>query len=958
MSYRLESDIDELVTLGILRHALTSEGSLAQTLARIKEAGIPTEQLNTVAGMDLDREDGILRNKVDEALVGVDPGTNENGQRFIALVEGLDEYRASSDEVRITAAALRDGYGEMISALDDWFDDLLDRAAATAAGQSELAAALRSIQAFAAYIDLLNAALDEPALLLDYVNSFEDALADRNLQVADSLLTQDAAIERLRRSLPPESLEALEAALALPASEAYQANRGSVLVGTGLVIDNEGEVDFSSWGGLSSLAGPMVDRFESLQVLIDPVAEEVTAATAEARADAQEGILQSFLIIAMITLATLILVLLTVRSVGSPLSRLEDRARRMGSGEVHLEPLGPRGPREVAVVAESFDRVMRHLTIVDAQAAALAENDLDRPVLAETLPGPLGRSMRKSVDNLSSTNARLRESEGRANSVIDTAPDAIFILGQGGIIERVNDSAASLVGVDAEDLLGRPLMGTWLEVDDLDDPEVHELQRTEGTVETSAGLAIPVMVSASTNPDSTDERTTVILRDISGRKRLENELAHQAHHDSLTGLPNRAYALQTLGRALSHARRSALDVAVLFVDLDRFKAVNDTFGHRAGDWVLQTLAGRLQSTLRSSEIIARLGGDEFLVVATGLDNPAAAVEIGRRLEEQLTVPIDLDGGNVITMEGSIGISYSPCGIGEPDDLIRNADTAAYQAKASRTERIQLFDTELSQWLEERKSIELSVRTAIDEGQLDFHYQPIVDAETGQLVMFEALARWHHPDRGMLGPDQFLPIIEESHMVIEMGRWAIERACTTLAAWADVDAAISINVSGRHLLDGDVAGDLAEALERTGARADRVVIELTERQILDHLRAVAPRLEAVRAMGVRIALDDFGSGYSALSSLRLLPIDLVKIDRRFVAGIAPENDQAHMLEFFTQFATTLDIEVVGVGVETPDQISLLSQLGCTFVQGFEIARPLTATAARAWMDDRLRRTISA
>ena len=696
----------------------------------------------------------------------------------------------------------------------------------------------------------------------------------------------------------------------------------------------------------AALAGPMVQRLDALQALMDPLAEDVIAAllTAENVADATTR--QSIGLIVLITSATLGLVVLTVRSVSLPLARLEDRARRMGSGEVHLDPLGRRGPREVAVVADSFDKVMRHLTTVDAQAAALADNDLDRPVLAESLPGPLGRSIRRSVDNLAQTTAQLRSSEEQANALIDTAPDAIFIVRSSGAIERVNDSAADLIGLPPDDLVDRPLLGTWLEVDGLDEPRLHDLDQAEGALETSEGLTRPVMVSASTDLDAADGLTTVILRDISDRKELENELAHRAHHDSLTRLPNRAYALETLDRALSEARRTARDVAVLFVDLDRFKAVNDTFGHRVGDQVLCTLADRFQGTLRASEVIARLGGDEFLVVATGLTDPAAAIEIASRLQEELHTPVVV-GDNPIAMQGSIGISYAPCGAGEPDELVSNADLAAYQAKASGKAAIQVFDDELAAWMTERKSVERSLRVAMHEGEMEFHHQPIVRMDTGRPVILEALARWNHHERGILGPDQFLPIIEESHLVIDMGRWAIEEACRSLQDWPDLDVSIAVNVSGRHVIDGDLAGDLAQALERTGASADRLIVELTERHLLDHLEMAAHRLDAVSDLGIRIALDDFGTGPSSLTCLRRLPVDLVKVDRSFVAGLFPGSTQVRILEFVQDLAATLEIEVVAEGVETAAQIQLLDELGCTMVQGFHVARPMPAGEVRQW-----------
>ena len=518
---------------------------------------------------------------------------------------------------------------------------------------------------------------------------------------------------------------------------------------------------------------------------------------------------------------------------------------------------------------------------------------------------------------------------------------------ESGAIDRVNDSAAALIGLSPEDLVDRPLLGTWLEVDDLDGPRLHDLDRAEGALETSEGLMRPVMVSASTDLESADGLTTVILRDISDRKELENELAHRAHHDSLTRLPNRAYALETLDRALSEARRSARDVAVLFVDLDRFKAVNDTFGHHVGDEVLRKLAGRFQGTLRASEVIARLGGDEFLVVATGLTDPGAAIEIATRLQEGLQTPIVVDD-NPIAMEGSIGISYAPCGAGEPDDLVSNADLAAYQAKAGGNAAIQVFDDELAGWMAERKSAERSLRIAMHQGEMEFHHQPIVRMDTGRPVILEALARWDHKERGLLGPDQFLPIIEETHLVVDMGRWAIDEACRTLRDWADLDVSIAVNVSGRHVIDGDLAGDLTNALERTGASAERIIVELTERHLLDHLEMAAHRLDAVSDLGVRIALDDFGTGPSSLACLRRLPVDQVKVDRSFVAGLFPGSTQARILGFVQDLAATLGIEVVAEGVETAAQIQLLDELGCAMVQGFHVARPMPAAEVRDWL----------
>ncbi len=710
----LESDIEQLVDLGRLRHDLGVERALANTFARLRPTGMPPVALSAAVGMDLEAVEVEAHGRIDRLLGGLMvPVDDTLGREFMTLTGGLSELRSDAD---LTASDLRGSYDEIIVVLDEWVDQRVEGATQLATGHQELAGALAAIHPFGAYIDLLAAATDEINLLPDYLSYLDDPRPDRNLRLAEVILAQDAALDVLRTSLPGDSLALLEGLLNEPINRRYEANRDLMLHGSGLMID----ADPTGEGGLDSpltqaaLAGPMVQRLDALQSLMDPLAEDAIAALLAGENVADSRTRQSIGLIVLITSATLGLVVLTVRSVSLPLARLEDRARRMGSGEVHLDPLGRRGPREVAVVADSFDKVMRHLTTVDAQAAALADNDLDRPVLAASLPGPLGRSIRRSVDNLAQTTAQLRSSEEQANALIDTAPDAIFIVRSSGVIERVNDSAADLIGLPPEDLVDRPLLGTWLDVDGLDEPRLHDLDQAEGALETSEGLIRPVMVSASTDLDVADGLTTVILRDISDRKELENELAHRAHHDSLTRLPNRAYALETLDRALSEARRTARDVAVLFVDLDRFKAVNDTFGHRVGDQVLCTLADRFQGTLRASEVIARLGGDEFLVVATGLTDPAAAIEIASRLQEVLHTPVVV-GDNPIAMQGSIGISYAPCGAGEPDELVSNADLAAYQAKAHGKAAIQVFDDELAAWMTERKSVERSLRIAMHEG---------------------------------------------------------------------------------------------------------------------------------------------------------------------------------------------------------------------------------------------------
>ncbi|MFA9563436.1 MAG: PAS domain S-box protein [Acidimicrobiales bacterium] len=553
VSHELETDISQLVGLGQLRHHLGAERALTNTFARLRSVGMPPAALSASVGMDLEEIEDDARRGVDEIVSDLEVSPDdERGQAFLSLSTGLAALRSEAEDGDLTATDLRAAYDRLISVLDDWVDQRVDEAAQRATGYRELAGALQAIVPFEAYIQLLAAATNEINLLPDYLSYLDDPRADRNLLLAESILAQDEALDVLRTTLPGDSLALLEGLLNEPINLRYEANRTLLLEGSGLVIEAEptGQAPLDSPLTQAALAGPMVQRLDHLVALMEVLAENAVDALIAAEAGADRETRQSIALIVLIATATFTLVVMTVRSVSRPLARLEDRARRMGSGEVHLDPLGRAGPREVATVAESFDKVMQHLTIVDAQAAALADNDLERPVLHASLPGPLGRSIRRSVDNLARTTERLRSSEEQANTLIDTAPDAIFILRSTGTIVRVNNSAADLIGLPADDLVDRPLLGTWLEVDDLDVHRIKALDQAEGTLETEEGLIRPVMVSASTEVDAVDGLTTVILRDISDRKDLENELAHRAHHDSLTRLPNRAYALETLDRAL------------------------------------------------------------------------------------------------------------------------------------------------------------------------------------------------------------------------------------------------------------------------------------------------------------------------------------------------------------------------------------------------------------------------
>ncbi len=437
--------------------------------------------------------------------------------------------------------------------------------------------------------------------------------------------------------------------------------------------------------------------------------------------------------------------------------------------------------------------------------------------------------------------------------------------------------------------------------------------------------------------------------DITERKLAEEQLLQGSFHDAITGLPNRALFLDRLEQALGRAARSQdYRCAVLFLDLDRFQAINESLGHALGDKLLAEVGRRLRENLQPGDTLARLGGDEFAILLEELPDAGAAVRIAKRLGKALEVPIEMDGRQVF-VTASTGIAWSGTGYLKPEDMLRDADTAVYRAKRLGRGRHEVFDAATHARALQQIELETDLRFAMERGELRLHYQPIVRLQDGLLCGFEALVRWQHPRRGLLAPAEFIPLAEENGLVVPIGRWVLREACQQMAEWRrrfpDLDMlAAAINLSGQQFAQEGLLHEIETALEETGLPPSALKIEITESQIVASPDATAKILEQIRAMGVQVSIDDFGTGYSSLSYLHRLPVRCVKIDRSFVTGLPTDQSSDGIVRAILALARTLGLQVVAEGVETTAQRDHLRSLGCDFAQGFLYSRPVPPARA--------------
>jgi diguanylate cyclase (GGDEF)-like protein len=533
---------------------------------------------------------------------------------------------------------------------------------------------------------------------------------------------------------------------------------------------------------------------------------------------------------------------------------------------------------------------------------------------------------------------------------MDNVADGLLTFDQQGNIDSCNPAAERIFGLPAAAIAGQRM--TRL----LPDIGIQAGLHREVDATRPDGTPVSLDVAITAIPQADPPRLIAVVRDISERKAFEEQLRHMAFHDHLTGLPNRALFMDRVEHALGRANSEGWSVAVLFVDLDNFKVVNDSLGHAAGDRLLHALSSRLRACLDPRATLARLGGDEFTILLEDVGTLGDAQEVAQRVREALRRPVGIAERDVF-VTASIGIAISTPGKDTPGDLVRNADVAMYRAKATGRGGCVVFDRALDALAVGRLELETDLRAALDRGELEVHYQPIVHLPTGRIRDMEALVRWRHPRHGLIPPDRFIPLAEETGLIIPIGMWVLKTACRQLRAWrtrfgTDADLRVSVNLSARQFQHPALLDDVGRVLQESGVEPSRVMLEITESLAMRDAAAAADILADLKQLGLRLAIDDFGTGYSSLSYLHSFPIDVLKIDRSFISRLRSERQDVAIVQAVIALARGLQMEVTAEGIETNEQLVQLEQLGCDNGQGYYFGRPTPAESVTLMLSEHL------
>ncbi len=553
----------------------------------------------------------------------------------------------------------------------------------------------------------------------------------------------------------------------------------------------------------------------------------------------------------------------------------------------------------------------------------------------------------------------LRHAEERSRAATRFARQAILILDSAGRVVTFNRGAEQTFGYTEGEVIGQPI--GFLVADRVGEALVTSLeslpvfaeagdsgQDLELTGIRRDGREFPLELSLSAWETSEGRFYTVIIRDITDRREtdqqretFERQLAQRALHDPLTSLPNRALLADRMEHALARASRRNSSVALLCLDLDRFKIINDGYGHSAGDQLLVTVSERLQNVLRPDDTVARIGGDEFAILCEDVADRADALALAERVERALSAPF-LVGSQEVTMTATVGVALAPGVFGHADQLLRDAEVAVEQARQRGRGQHALYDESMRADVVAQLAVEHDLRVAIRDRQLRLCYQPIIDLDTSRVAGVEALVRWEHPARGLLSPHEFVGLAEETGLIVPLGRWVLEEACLQGAAWQRQHARerlrVSVNVSPRQFQQSGWADEVAHALLATGFEPGQLVLEITESVLMEDTATTSRRLAELRDLGVRIAIDDFGTGYSSLGYLRQFPFDILKVDKSFIDGVSEGPHESALARAVIKLAATLKMDAVAEGVSTRRQVITLRRLRCRFAQGYYFARP--------------------
>ncbi|MEN6508781.1 MAG: EAL domain-containing protein, partial [Smithella sp.] len=547
----------------------------------------------------------------------------------------------------------------------------------------------------------------------------------------------------------------------------------------------------------------------------------------------------------------------------------------------------------------------------------------------------------------------MRQSEQRYRTILEEMDDAYFEVDLSGNYTYVNDAISRLLGYPKEELIGTTfrkqvneedtallyeafgkIFTTGKPVRDI----AYKAIRKDGEIRYSEIAGFPIQ-----NQKGEVVGFRGIGRDVTERKRSEEQIRHMATHDALTELPNRMMFGQLLNHAIQAAKRNKRQLAVLFIDLDRFKIINDTLGHEAGDLLLQTIAARFKQTLRAMDVVARLGGDEFVILVEEVDNPGQLVTVAQKILSAAMKPVPLLGEEC-RVTASVGISIYPKDGEDEQALMKTADKAMYFAKEEGKNNYQFYSEGMQSQSIEQFSLETHLRLALERNELSLNYQAKLDFKTGVITGVEALLRWHSPLLGDVTPTQFIPVAEETGLIVPIGRWVMKTACAQNVAWQQQGlppVCISVNLSLRQLRDENLIEDIKTALSDSGMAPHLLELEITESMIMHNPARIVAILTQIKDMGVRLAIDDFGTGYSSLAHIRRFPIDTIKVDRSFIRNVPEDFEDKAIIEAIISMGQTLSLTVVAEGVETQEQMDFLRQHSCDEMQGYYFSKPVAA-----------------
>jgi diguanylate cyclase (GGDEF)-like protein/PAS domain S-box-containing protein len=623
--------------------------------------------------------------------------------------------------------------------------------------------------------------------------------------------------------------------------------------------------------------------------------------------------------------------------------------------------MGPDGVVGEVVVTRSLSPILARTLVVAGITLTLGLT-----IYACLCVLPL-RALRRTLEALKHEEAKAREvAEEHLRIVFEHAIEGIIVFTPEGTLESCNPAAQEMFGYPAGAMTGIPMTDLLQPLPGADRSDLFPTRQWETRAWRRDGTEFPVEITVSETRVARQHQRIGIVRDITERKQSEARLSYLANYDSLTGLPNRSLFRDRLERAMARAQRSGLQLAVMFLDLDRFKTINDSLGHDVGDLLLQKVATALAGCLRKTDSVAmnlcddvettvsRVGGDEFTVLVEGLPSTETATFVAQRILDTVARPFQVSK-NELFISTSIGITLYPRDGADLDGLIKQADMAMYRAKDLGRNTYYFYSDELNAEAAERHTLEASLRHALAGNEFVLHYQPKADLVTGQMTGVEALLRWQPAGRKSVGPDKFIPILEDTGLIVPVGTWVLRQACAQMMSRRRAGLPplnLAVNLSARQFRQQDLTSQVAAILQETGFEATHLELELTESMLMDDMEGGVRILAGLAAMGVRMAIDDFGTGHSSLAYLKRFSVHTLKIDRSFVRDTPDDPEDSAIAIAVIALANSLKLKVVAEGVETPAQMAFLRQQGCDEMQGYLLSRPQDARAFATWWRDRL------